>query len=97
MKNGERQRFFVSGICCATEETLLRKKLDGIAGSDAYQFRVLTGELILDRDVPADVVRSEIRKAGFGIRTSRDIREPLRDEAARFASPSPDKRVLSHL
>jgi len=72
-KAAQAQRFFVSGVCCATEEVLLRRKLDGMIGVDGYQYRALTGELILGRHVSEIALKSELHNAGFGLRSGQDL------------------------
>ncbi len=63
----ERARVFaVSGICCAAEESTLRKSLDRSLGKDTYAFSLATGELKIDRDGISDErVAACVRKAGF--------------------------------
>ncbi|MDH4069130.1 MAG: heavy metal translocating P-type ATPase [Ignavibacteria bacterium] len=70
-KNAD-SRYYVSGICCASEEVLLRKKLDALVGEGSYRYHVLTGELVIDKGVEEARLRSVITRAGFGIRNSRD-------------------------
>ena len=60
--------YLVSGVCCATEESVLRKHLNGSLGSDAYRFTLLRGELEVFGDVPGAVVQGMVRRAGFGAR-----------------------------
>jgi hypothetical protein len=45
----EHKRLFVTGVCCSTEETLLRKRLDTLLGSGGFSFNQVTGELTLHR------------------------------------------------
>lgn len=55
----------LSGVCCATEENVLRKSLDGWIGPQAYSFNPVTSELdIQDGASETDVVR-QLRRAGF--------------------------------
>ena len=41
----EDRMFVVSGVCCAAEETVLRKSLDRSLGPGSYAFSLVTGEL----------------------------------------------------
>ena len=61
----EETRFVVSGVCCATEETVLRKALDGAIGREAYEFNALTSELRVLTPAAAQEVLHQVRKAGF--------------------------------
>ncbi len=60
--------YVVSGVCCATEEGVLRKRLDGDLGADVYRFNLLTGELEVGADCAPARVEEAVRRAGFGVR-----------------------------
>jgi Zn2+/Cd2+-exporting ATPase len=63
-----RTRFLVSGVCCSTEESVLRKRLDASLGLEGYEFNLLTLELRVDSTVGEQRVLNEIRRAGFDAR-----------------------------
>ncbi len=69
------ERYYISGICCSTEESVLRRKLDAIVGPEHYTYNPLTSELILRRSPGSAIVQAEVTRSGFGIRESRDIAE----------------------
>lgn len=77
MKNASRhQAYCVSGVCCATEEAVVRKHLDAIAGPEGYRFNATTSELYLaDASKEHDVVQ-KLEGAGFTTRRKSDIEEP---------------------
>jgi Zn2+/Cd2+-exporting ATPase len=57
--------YVVAGVCCATEEGVLRKSLDGALGQNRYTFSLINAELRVDAAVPEDDVLRGIRHAGF--------------------------------
>ena len=57
--------YVVAGVCCATEEGVLRKSLDGALGKGRYTFSLVTAELRVDAVVPEGDVLRGIRHAGF--------------------------------
>ncbi len=57
--------YVVAGVCCATEEGVLRKSLDRALGKDRYTFSLVTAELRVDAVVPEGDVLRGIRHAGF--------------------------------
>jgi Cd2+/Zn2+-exporting ATPase len=69
----ERQKYLVGGVCCSTEEGVLRRSLDGALGRDAYDFSLLTGELAVDHGVEEDAVLKLVRRAGFQARARRTV------------------------
>ncbi len=69
------ERYYISGICCSTEESMLRRKLDAIVGPEHYTYNPLTSELILRRSPGYAIVQAEVTRSGFGIRESRAIAE----------------------
>ncbi len=79
---GRNAEYVVSGVCCATEEGVLRKRLDGDLGPGAYRFNPLTGELRVAENVVPARVEAAVRRAGFGVRQrqtpARDGRFSLR-------------------
>src|SRR5512147_1679767 len=68
-------KFIVAGVCCSTEEGVLRKHLDGGLGADTYRYNPATCELHVT--IPAEVSRvlSLVREAGFSAR-ERQVAEP---------------------
>ncbi|RPH35659.1 cation-transporting P-type ATPase, partial [bacterium] len=60
-----RKTFVVSGVCCGTEEGVLRKCLDGSIGPGAYTFNLATSELSVQREVDDERVMARVRNAGF--------------------------------
>ena len=63
-----KQRFVISGVCCSTEETVLRKSLDGTIGGDAYRFNPVTCELAVSGGVSRERIVQSVRQAGFDAR-----------------------------
>jgi Cd2+/Zn2+-exporting ATPase len=67
----KRKTYIVSGICCAAEEAIVRKRLDTLIGMEHYTFNPVTNELSLDVD---DVeVKDHLRAAGFGMRSKHEL------------------------
>ncbi len=67
MQNQE-TRWVVGGVCCATEEQVLRKSLDGWIGRNGYAFNLLTGELTVRGTVRDRDLVTRLRHAGFEAR-----------------------------
>jgi Cd2+/Zn2+-exporting ATPase len=64
--------YAVSGVCCSTEETVLRKRLDADLGPGAYRFNLVTGELrVADGVLPGRVMEA-VQRAGFLAREKED-------------------------
>jgi len=63
-------------VCCATEEGVLRKRLDAALGSHSYTFSLLTSDLRVNPAVAESAVLKEVRRAGFDCRLRRDIDAP---------------------
>jgi len=70
--------YIVSGVCCSTEESVLRKKLDKTIGSGRYTFNLVTSELRVSPAIPAGDIIREVRTAGFDARVKRRIEERQR-------------------
>ncbi len=64
----QQSTYLVGGICCSTEEAVLRKRLDADIGTGVYRFNPLTGELAVPADIPGDRVVALVRRAGFNAR-----------------------------
>ncbi|HEX9006914.1 MAG TPA: heavy metal translocating P-type ATPase [Bacteroidota bacterium] len=75
--------FVVTGVCCAMEEAVLRKRLDAGLGPARYSYNPVTCELRVPRNVPPAEVMAGVRQAGFGIRE-------------RHARTSPDPFLRRH-
>jgi len=60
--------YLVSGVCCSTEEAVLRKALDRSVGARAYEFNPVSCELRLAPGAPETRVLDVLRVAGFGAR-----------------------------
>ena len=69
----ERQKYVVGGVCCSTEEGVLRRSLDGALGAGAYDFSLLTGELAVDAGVEETTVLRLVKRAGFQARSRRTL------------------------
>ena len=86
----DRQKYVVGGVCCSTEEGVLRRSLDGALGSKAYDFSLLTGVLAVDGAVDEATVVRLVRRAGFQARARRAVPPRTsflqRHEAGMFAA-----------
>jgi Zn2+/Cd2+-exporting ATPase len=71
-----RKSYAVSGVCCATEEVVLRKRLDTALGRHRYTFSLVTADLRVDAAVAENTVLQEVHRAGFAGRLRRDIDAP---------------------
>lgn len=70
------QSFFVSGVCCAAEEEIVRKHLDEIVGRDGYTFNMLTHELRLFDAAKGQQAAKQLDKAGFKTRSKEELQQP---------------------
>lgn len=68
--NIQRRTYVVSGVCCAAEESLLRKSLDAALGSGRYTFSLLSSELRVDPALSDRDIVQAVRHAGFSCRNS---------------------------
>jgi Cd2+/Zn2+-exporting ATPase len=57
--------YIVSGVCCSTEEGVLRKALDSSIGAGTYEFSSLTSELRLSAGASGELALRRLRQAGF--------------------------------
>jgi len=73
MMQGEKKTFFVSGVCCSTEESILRRQLDELLGADGYSFNPLTCELTVQSGVEHSAIVERLRQAGFGARSKHEL------------------------
>lgn len=69
----KKKTYIVSGICCAAEEAIVRKRLDALIGMDRYVFNPITNELFLHEDVDDGKVTGHLRDAGFGMRSRHEL------------------------
>jgi Zn2+/Cd2+-exporting ATPase len=74
----DKRTFVVSGVCCSTEESVLRKCLDGGIGPEAYTFSLATAELAVQGSVEERRVLDHVREAGF---TARRVDLPAPQES----------------
>jgi Cd2+/Zn2+-exporting ATPase len=61
-------KYLIGGICCSTEEAVLRKRLDADIGTEVYRFNPVTSELTVSADISGDRVLAAVRRAGFDAR-----------------------------
>ncbi len=71
-KNGGRT-YFVSGVCCATEEAVLRKTLDATIGPNGYAFNAVTCELSMAHSAGNAHALQRLRDAGFSTRSKQEL------------------------
>ena len=57
--------YLVSGVCCSTEEAVLRKALDRSLGHQRYSFNPVSCELRVAGDIPGVRIIESLRSAGF--------------------------------
>ena len=62
------KKYVVSGVCCSTEEGVLRKCLDTSLGPGAYTFNLATSELAVQENLDGERVVHHVREAGFTAR-----------------------------
>ena len=68
-----RESYVISGVCCSTEEAVLRRSLDRGLGKERYHYNPTTCELHVTGDVDHGRVVAEVRRAGFQARRSREL------------------------
>jgi Cd2+/Zn2+-exporting ATPase len=76
VRTRDEQRFLVSGVCCATEEVVLSKRLDAGLGRGRYSFNLITSELVVPAGVEARTVLAQVRAAGFDAKPKAEVRPP---------------------
>ncbi|MBM2840002.1 MAG: cadA, partial [Bacteroidetes bacterium] len=67
------QTLFVSGVCCSTEEAVVRKHLNALTGPDGYVFNAVTCELRLRDGTKTREATHILTKSGFPTRSKREI------------------------
>jgi len=60
--------FVVSGVCCSTEENVMKKSLDSLLGAGMYSYNSVTCELRVDSSADEQEVIARVRQAGFDAR-----------------------------
>jgi Cd2+/Zn2+-exporting ATPase len=75
--NSGKKRIIVSGVCCATEEHIVRKQLDDLIGNERYAFNPVTCELTLNHDVNESLVSKHLHAAGFGTKKKSELQQSL--------------------
>ena len=68
MSRSDGPAYLVSGVCCSTEEAVLRKALDRASGAGTYEFNPVSCELRLAGAAAEPAVLEALRVAGFGAR-----------------------------
>jgi Cd2+/Zn2+-exporting ATPase len=68
--------FFVSGVCCATEDGIVRKHLAALVGEEGYTFNSLTHELCLSDASKSEAVTQRLNRAGFPARSKEELQQP---------------------
>lgn len=76
-KEASAQSFFVSGVCCAMEEAIVRKHLDAVAGPESYSFNPVTSELRLHEGAKSGQVVKKLTDAGFATRSKQELELPV--------------------
>ncbi len=73
----KREKFFVAGVCCATDEAQVRKRLDTLIGPESYNFNSVTCNLSIHVDVDGHNVIKHLREAGFVARRKSELQEEV--------------------
>ena len=76
MSRNSDRKYLVSGVCCSTEEAVLRKSLDRGLGAGRYHFNPVSCELRVESGIPAPSVIASLRTAGFGGKQSAEEESP---------------------
>lgn len=87
--SSEQSKWMVSGVCCTTEEHVLRKSLDTWLGPDAYAFNPVTCELTVAQNIRRGDLLTRLRQAGFDAKQKSEVltEEPfLRRHRAAFVT-----------
>lgn len=71
----EEKKYHVAGVCCAHEESAVRKTLDAAVGTEQYRFNVLTSELSLLRAEDERAAIEHLHKAGFEVQRKQNLQE----------------------
>ncbi len=65
MSANSRPAYLVSGVCCSTEEAVLRKSLDRSLGTGRYAYNPVSCELRVETGISPDRVMESLHAAGF--------------------------------
>jgi Cd2+/Zn2+-exporting ATPase len=71
----EKNTYVVAGVCCTTEERVLRKRLNAAFGESGYVFNPVTSELTVRKGMAEGDVIAQVRGAGFDARCIQDFQE----------------------
>jgi Zn2+/Cd2+-exporting ATPase len=63
-----KRTYLVSGVCCSSEEAVVRKALNADLGGAHYTFSLITSELTIDESVEEGKLLRALRRAGFAAR-----------------------------
>jgi len=74
-RDASRRKFFVSGVCCGSEEAQVRKKLDSVLGPTGYEFNPVTCELSVFMAINDRELIRHIRDSGFNARTKQELEQ----------------------
>ncbi|MFI5253188.1 MAG: heavy metal translocating P-type ATPase [Bacteroidota bacterium] len=61
----ETTTYFIEGLCCAAEESLIRKKLSALPGVDEMKFILISRKLTVRHSCPKDDIARALREIGF--------------------------------
>ena len=76
MRDPKSHSLYVSGVCCAAEETVIRKHLNALVGEDDYSFNSLTHELCLRDESQSECVTEKLHALGFAARSRSELEHP---------------------
>jgi Cd2+/Zn2+-exporting ATPase len=65
MSKGKNTTLFVSGICCADEEIIARKKLSSLDGVKDFNFNLITQKLNITHTCEEDAIINTLNSCGF--------------------------------
>ena len=77
MSPNDRATYVVSGVCCATEERVLRKAFDAAVGRTGYDFNPVTCELKVSAPVEGVFVLRELRHYLDFLKRQRETEAPM--------------------
>lgn len=76
MSTSRKSTYYVSGICCSTEEAVMKKKLDATIGMDSYSFNPVTSELSVNPGVTSKEITRLLDAVGFSVRSKLELEQP---------------------
>jgi len=68
--------YYVSGICCSTEEAVMKKKLDATIGFESYSFNPVTSELSVEPTITSKEIARLLDAVGFSVRSKQELEQP---------------------